>query len=208
MQANQYGRRRTSGFRVEEVRRDCVSGRFIERLEWEDTLEDPAGGELSIHRVELRQVRFRLASVDPQLEILDSPRSLRSFVEQLSICADTTVRVVEISIAPDAWLEELEDRVGKMTVTGLTAAGLTLSAATSAAVAITGTEDVRRFLTRFTGGSTVGVERVVASLAAPYVGRVELLIGGRAGIVDGDGHTIEVLRESLRTRMLRAGSAQ
>lgn len=201
MEANQYSQRRAAGFRLDEVRRGHILGRFIERLEWDDTLEDPAGGELCVHRLELRQVRFRLTSVSPHLEVLDGPRTLRGLIEQLSAFAGTSVRLVEVGVAPDLWLKELEAVFGKIVVTSITASGLVLSASASATVAIVGADEVRQFLDRFARGQSVRVERMVANLPGPQPARIELLAGGRAGVIEGSEGAIEALRDTLRARL-------
>ncbi len=204
MGAAQYSRTRRAGFQLDEVRRDFLRGRFIERLEWDEALNDPAGGEVQVRRLEVRQVRFRISAERPQLELLDPPRSLGSFVEQLSGISGQALRFSEVPVTPDAWLQALEARLGRVAVTGITAAGVVLSPSTNAAVAITGSEDVRRFLPQFARDQKLNIERIVAFLTAPVGGRIELLVGGRAGVLEGGDLIVDHLREGLRASMAMA----
>ncbi|WP_438040226.1 hypothetical protein [Sorangium sp. So ce128] len=200
----EYTRRRPTGFRVDEVRREHLAGRFIERIEWDDTVEDPAGGSLTVHRVELRQVNFRIQSATPELQIADPPRSLRSFFDHLSQCADTPVVAREVTVTPMAWLEEIEKGAGHATVLAATATGLTLSASTLATVSVVGTDDVRENLRRFTSGRNVDIERLLVQLPPPLVGRCELFPAGRAMIIDGDTRAMGLLRDALQVRVGRS----
>jgi len=199
----EYTRRRAAGFRLSEVRRDHIVGTFIERLEWDDTVEDPAGGALTIHRVEVRQVGFRLDAARPELQLSDPPRSLRGFVDKLSECFEERIVLTPITILPTQWLAELEKIAGAGTVLVLTGSGLTLSPATSASIHLDGTEDVRRYVSKLAQGKPLKVERIIVRLREPNAGRCELLAGGRAVITDGHEETIGTLRDALRNAALQ-----
>jgi hypothetical protein len=194
----EYTKRRSAGFRMADVRRDYLSGRFVERVEWEDVLEDPAGGEIKVQRVELRQVTFRLSGEGPELELQDAPRTLRSFMSALEECAGVELALTEVTAPPMAWLEELEKLTGPVVVIGLTAGGVTLSAHSSAAVSIVGTEDVRQYLAQLTGRKRAEIERLTLQLPAPYDAKCELLSSGRAVLGANVGRAVELLRKTVR----------
>jgi hypothetical protein len=197
MQGRQYGRKRAAGFMLEEVRRDYITGRFIERVEWDDDVEDPVGGTVSVHRVELRQVQFRVASSSPELEVSDSSRALKSFVEHLSEAVGVDLRLVELSVPPDAWLAQLEAQSRKVVVVSIVAGGIAASNNVLASVGLAGTEDVRRLLKRFTDGRPFSIQRLVAVISEP-AGKVELTRNGRALLSDGGSALVTLLRDSLR----------
>lgn len=203
----EYTRRRTSGFRLSEVRRDTIAGRFIEKLEWDDTVEDPAEGQIQIHRVEMKQLSFRISIASPELELFEPPRSARTFLETIDECAGEALTIAELSIEPMAWLAELEREAGRLTVLALTIGGVTLSARVSAAMRIGGTEDVRQHLAQVTGGRRYQVERVVVQLRAPYSARCELLRGGRVAVIDADERTVDLLRTTLRAALAHNAKA-
>jgi hypothetical protein len=203
MQKREYSRRRSNGFRLSDVRRDYLSGRFIERVEWDDVVEDPASGELQVHRIEFRQLAFRLFGDLPNLEIFDAPRSLRSFLSALGESAGTDAIPEQIAVAPIEWLQEIEERAGKTVVNALTASGITLSAHASAAVRIVGTEDVRQHMMQLTGKKKAFIERLSVELPPPYAAKCELLPQGRALVPHAGEPTIKLLRQTLRSAVAR-----
>jgi hypothetical protein len=77
------------------------------------------------------------------------------------------------------------------------AENITLSNNASGSVAITGRDDVRRFLRRCTDGHPSAIHRVTATLVEPS-GRVELARNGRAHLLDGPSTLVATLRDSLR----------
>lgn len=199
MQKREYSRRRSNGFRLSDVRRDYLSGRFIERVEWDDVIEDPASGEIQVHRVEFRQLSFRISAGVPNLEVHDAPRSLRSFLHEFAECVGIDVAPEQVAISPSVWLEEIENAGGRALVTALTAGGLTLSAYSSAAIRIVGTEDVRQHLAQLVGRKKAPIERLSVELPQPYGGRCDLLTEGRAIVPRGGDLAIKLLRETLRS---------
>lgn len=203
MSKSQYTKRRPVGFHLSEVRRDHIVGTFIERLEWEDTVDDPANGALTIRRIEVRKVGFRLESGGvPEVELTDSPRSLKGFVDQFSECLGERVIFSPLLTSPTEWLRELEKIAGTGTVIAIAGSGITLSAATSASLHLEGTEDVRRHLSKLTQGRQLRVERIALRLPSPHTGVCELLTNGRAVVTDGREETVGSLRSALRRAVL------
>jgi len=197
MQQRQYGRRRAVGFQVEEVRKKYIRGTFIERIEWDDTIEDPARGAFEMHRVEVRRFGFRVSSEVPHIEVIDPPRALGVFVSNISECLGCDVRLSELAVSPADWVRQIEAESGKVIVNAITTRGVPISATAMATIALSGTEDVRKFLKRFTDGARAPAERMSISYPAPSKWRVELLVGGRATVFDGDSETVQALRECL-----------
>jgi hypothetical protein len=188
---------------VETTRRDYVDGVFIERVEWDDTVDDPAGGNISVHRVELRRLRFRLSTEPPELEFLDPPRSTRSFVAALQECAGSGLVVGELPVRPTTWLGALEVVAPRVRVTGLTTGALVLSSATAAFVRVEGTHDVREDLQRFLPKHNADADRLEVSwqlTSGPA--RCELLTMARA-VIDATSpeDVVPVLRGALRAAL-------
>lgn len=198
MLSSQYISGKDKGFQLEEVRRDYVTGNYIERIEWDDFIEDPMGDKIDIHRIELRQTKFRLTNKKPELEIYDAPRTLRNFVNQLSNCVGTSIRLLETLIDPNFWLGEIEKLGYKSTVVIVNFDGLTISNNASASIIIEGSEDVRKFLEQFTENKTVRIVKIVALLSGDREGKVELLDKGRSRIIQGDEHILNIVRNALR----------
>jgi hypothetical protein len=200
MLAREYSRRRAAGFRMETTRRDYLEGSFLERIEWDDELDDAAGGHINVHRVELRRLRFRLSTDRPELEVLDPPRSARPFLTALKECAGGGLVVEEPRVRPSAWLSALEPTVIRPSVVSLTTDALVLSAGVAAFVRVEGSGEVRHELRRFLPKHEVDANRLqVAWRSSAGANRCELFSTGRAVVEEGPPEEIvPLLREALR----------
>ena len=104
------------GFVLDRVRDDYLEARFIERVEYDDTVTDPFGKELSFHRVEYRQCEFR-ASVDgPGLELIDAPRSVQAMISRLAEVTDFGLAISPLTVDTLAWARHLQRY---MNITGM-----------------------------------------------------------------------------------------
>lgn len=206
MLASQYNRRRSAGFKLDTVRRDFVSGVFLERIEWEDEVEDPAEGILLLRRVEVRQTQFRISASPRTLELLNPPRSVQPFVDHLSQCADQDVRLKDIPLTPEDWLASFQGKPNSYIVTSITTAGITLSSGTSATISISGSEDVRKYLKQFATGRTAYAERLTMTIPR-YIGtRIELQANARACVLEGGEAARAMLRGALEVAIrMRSG---
>lgn len=201
MLAREYGRRKPSGFRLEATRRDYIEGVHIERLEWDDTFEDPAVGEVTVHRVELRRVRFRLSTEGPELELVNPSRSVRSFLGALNECAGSDVVIQSVRVRPKEWLEALEPEMKRACVLTMSTEAITLNAGTAAFVRIEGTDDVRPDLKRLLPKYSPDLERLEVAWESPSgPARCELFQAAKASISVGPAEDlIPFLRRGLRS---------
>lgn len=160
----QYSEAVGVGFRLEQVGKANVSGSFIERLTYEDQIEDPFGKVLTFKRVEFRVVRFELRDRFPNLEIVDPPRSLKTFFSQLSAAMDHQLEVIDVRPPVLAWLRALEQEVGRVRVRTMKIAALSLSTSVRADLVLRGVDaDVRSEAKRLLSGR--GAETVLAEVA-------------------------------------------
>src|SRR5207244_4517213 len=100
MERASYGPKRPWGFRLEFVRDDHISGRYIERVEWIETVVDPLGESVDLPRIDFRIVAFRLATTEPSLELANPPRSCKAFFTRLAEFLDFKVAISPITIGP------------------------------------------------------------------------------------------------------------
>jgi len=209
MLTREYGRRRSAGFRVEETRRDYIRGTYLERVEWDDVLEDPATGTLKLHRLEIRRLRFRLSVDGPEIEMVNPPRSARPFLSALQECAGTGLAVMQIAVRPPMWLEVLEPEMTRPRVLAMSTEPLTLGASTAAIVRIEGTADVRADLIKLLPRDSVEANRLdVAWESRSGMARCELLAQGRALITSGSAEdVITFLRQGL-SRALKVSAVR
>jgi len=202
MLKDEYGPERNAGFRLDSASREKITGQYIERFEVTRVVEDPAGGTLSFSIVDFQLVSFRIGVAFPQLELIDPPRSTRSFIGRVSELTGFEVAIAAAEVCVFDWLEAIEKRVHRVLVSRLQCSGVTLSPRVCAAIAVQGTEDVRHHLTRLLGGKAAQVERVrIECSHLDWTARCELR---RAGVAEVDGGGEDVLLPMLRVTLNEA----
>lgn len=160
MLKQQYGREAAAGFRLEHVQSDEIAGHYIERREYTEQVEDPAGDAVELRRIEFRQVGFRIRADVPTIEVVDSARDCRLLFQRLEEFYGEEMVIRPLSVDVLAWLQHFETRAGRAQVSAARLIDLALSTSVSASVVFTGTQDVRPQLKEWRRGRTGIVERV------------------------------------------------
>lgn len=101
---------RAAGFVIDRVRQDSIEGRFFERVAYQETVRDPRGTELQFERISFNSLAFRCSASFPQLQIMDAPRSTKSFMSLLGQATAFEVAVSSLSVDLGRWIQELEAR--------------------------------------------------------------------------------------------------
>jgi hypothetical protein len=99
---------RASGFIVDRARENFIEGRFFERLSYMETVHDPRGTEFQYERVSFSVLEFRCSPEFPQLEIIDAPRSTKSFMNLLSEATSFEISVDTPKVNLELWIRELQ----------------------------------------------------------------------------------------------------
>ena len=160
MLKDEYSANRDNGFRVESVRKKSITGRYIERREILDTVDDPLGKTLTYKRVIFDIFRFHISLDFPELELIDPPRRLSRFLIRLSEFSDFNIAVSPIKINLLRFIENIEMNLSQLIVTRVYCSGITLSAKASAKFVISGTEDVRRHMKFLSKNKNMDIDRV------------------------------------------------
>lgn len=183
MLADAYSQELGWGFRIQETRRDHVLGTFFERHEWDDKVDDPVGGSMDVHRVEVSRLHFRLSSVAPQLEVLDPPRSCRFFFSRLNEYAGFTIAISPYAAALSDWLMQVETKTTRLQVVSMQSGDLSIGTQVWAKVRFDGSRDVRTAAQEFLSIDTKDAQRL-AVIWDSGTGRIrcELRDDGRASI--------------------------
>ena len=75
MRASSFTPESNDGFFVERSRDNMIEGRYIEKMSYQEVLDDPFGNKLTFDRLVYRQVMFVLFNDFPRFEMRDAPRS-------------------------------------------------------------------------------------------------------------------------------------
>lgn len=140
---DEYTDKRGVGFRIESASRSTATGLFVEKVSGEDLVRDPDGNEFRVPRLEFRQVQFQILSGSPNLELIDPPRSCKSFFARLfHLSEGLAVSPIQPDVA--AWLSSLEASLGqRVRVRSMAISDVTISTSTYADIIVTSGADVR-----------------------------------------------------------------
>jgi len=177
------------GFVIDRLRDDVVEARYVERVEYTETVLDPFGRELSFERVEFRQTHFRAAGNGVGLEVRDPPRSVQPLMNRLSEATDFEVALNAYSVDVMAWAARFQSSSGvSCVVDSLQMNALQLEEGVTAKIVIKGDRDVRQACTKLAGNRRYLLEKVQLRLEKPYAGTITLSNAGAASLALDDHH--------------------
>jgi hypothetical protein len=152
---------KSEGFVLDRTRDDYLEARFVERVEYDDTVVDPFGKELSFHRVEYRQCEFR-ASVDgPGLELVDAPRAVQATISGLAEATEFGLAIAPLSLNVLAWAGGVQRlaNVGGI-VDSIQIGAIELAPGITAKALVRGSTDVLSASNRLVDGKKHVIEKV------------------------------------------------
>ena len=132
------------GFVVERIRDHSIEARFIEKITYSEVTIDPFGNEETFQRTAYRSVNFTLSSEFPHIEIKDSPKSTKDFVNKLLELCNFSLAVTPISVNLFDWVNEFQKSIARtVIVDSIQLSDLELAEGVSAKVLLKGGRDVR-----------------------------------------------------------------
>lgn len=143
LRVKQFDGIQVEGFVLDRVRDDFIDARFVEKIEYDETVTDPFGVEASFHRVEYRKCEFKAMQEGPGLEIVDAPRSVQTMVSRLAEATDFALAISPLSVDVLAWAAAIQSRLNVVgDVDSLQVGSLELSQGVQAKVIVKGYGDV------------------------------------------------------------------
>jgi hypothetical protein len=203
LKARPFGSDVSHGFVIDRVRDDLLEGRYVERVEYTETVTDPFGVELSFERIEFRQSSFRATVFGAGLEVRDPPRSLQPLMNRLSEATDFEVVITPHIVDVLAWAAQFQGSSGlSAVVDSLHMTALQVEKGITAKVVFKGDRDVREASTLLAGKRPFSLERIQLRLPKPYFGTVILSSAAAATLNVDDPN--DVLLENLRGDLVDA----
>ncbi|MYM96402.1 hypothetical protein [Duganella vulcania] len=189
------------GFVVDRVRDESLEGRYIERIEYKETVTDPFGVELSFERVEFKKSEFRISISRPGLEIREAPRSFQGLMNQLSEVVDFKVSIASESVSVLEWADKIQYLAKRpIIIDSIQINSLSLKEGVSAKIIVKGEKDVRVACDALTKGRHYLLEKVQLR----FVDNISngFIILGSSGsanleIDDSSGELLKIVREGL-----------
>lgn len=188
-----------SGFIIDRIRNTSVEGRFIERVDFNENFVDPIGRELRSERVEFYQTQFIASSSGLGLEIIDSNKGTRFFVNQISKICDDKIALSSLFIDPIAWGQEFQKRLdAKLIADSMQISNLMVLNGVKAKVVLTGAIDVRDAAGDLSNGKPYRIEKLRLSTAdKPKLGVVLSSTGTAATFGKGSEILVASVRDAL-----------
>jgi hypothetical protein len=189
------------GFLLDEVHNDVVSGRFIEKVSYVETIEDPFGQKFEIDRIAFKQTHFHIQESFPQIELSEPPRGIQTFISKLMEVSGFSLTIGSMSVDVSRWVERVEDELSRRVIVNMMQIKQEMSADVQGTLCLAGPSyaDVRRFAKEYLEDRRHQVERVRISLDVGN-GRsawVELRASGAARSDIDDENLRRALRSAL-----------
>ncbi|MDP1530955.1 MAG: hypothetical protein Q8M05_16380 [Rhodoferax sp.] len=188
------------GFVIERIRDSSIEAHFIEKLTYQETMTDPFGREEVIDRVSYRDVDFTLFADFPNIEIRNSQRSTKEFVNKLLELCNFSLTVTPVSVNLLDWITAIQGQIQeKLLVDSLQISGLELEEGVSAKVLLKGDRDVREALQHLSVRKKFTLEKVQVKMSMGHqTVPVHLANSGSVKIpVDYFNDLVPILRNTL-----------
>lgn len=148
----------SQGFLVDRVREDYLEARFIEKLSFDETIKDPFGNDIAMHRTGYRQVPFTLYR--DELELRNATRVTNAFFSALQTITDFTIAITPLHAPVLQWIEQLQELVNAtLVVERVQVSHVPVAPDILATILLRGSADVRDTLTTMTGQHTAVVDK-------------------------------------------------
>lgn len=169
------------GFVLDRVRDDFLDARFVEKIEYDDTVTDPFGVDAIFHRVEYRSCEFKAAVTGPGLELVDAPRSVQTMISRLAEVNDFSLAISPLSVNVLDWASEVQQRLNAVgVVDSLQLGAMELASNIQAKAVIKGSVDVLGATQALVSGKKHVVEKVQIRFMRPKRFTVLLTNNGAA----------------------------
>lgn len=190
---------KVEGFVLDRVRDDFIDARFVEKIEYEDTVTDPFGVESSYHRIEYRKCEFKAMINAPGLELVDAPRGVQTLISRLAEVTDFTLSISPLSIDVLVWATTVQQRLNVAgVVDSLQVGAIELSKGVQAKVVVKGQGDVLVATKAMVSGKQHIIEKVQIRFSGPK--RLTLLLT-KSGVARFDQEPSEELLSIVRASL-------
>lgn len=200
MKAQAFKRDSFDGFVIERVRDTFIEARYIEKLNYQETITDPFGVEQMYDRVAYRSVSFSLFSDYPQIELYDANRSTKEFINKLIEMYNFSLAVVPLSVKVLEWIDNFQKLTKqKVLVDSIQISGLQLEPGVVAKILLKGDYDVRGALRAIAEQRNFSLDRVqMRYTSGSGIIPVQLASSGTISVPDyHKNEVLPLLRESL-----------
>lgn len=143
MKKYQYTDSSGSGFLLSASTATKLVGKYIEKVILKNVVEDPFGGISEVESINYYTCQFNWSAESHFMYISEPPRSLRKFSNKLHGMTGLGLVLSELNVAPERWLEHLEDEADNVRILQISSYGIRTSMNSTAKITVSGSDDVR-----------------------------------------------------------------
>ena len=181
LQSKAFDGEQTEGFVLDRVREDYIEARFVEKVEYDDTVVDPFGVETSYRRIEYRKCEFKAMLQGPGLELVDAPRGVQTMVSRLAEATDFALAISPITVNVLTWAANIQRQLNTVGVIDTLQVGsVELAPGVHAKAVIKGSTDILSATETLIHGKKHVIEKAQIRFAGPRSVAVLLTSGGAA----------------------------
>lgn len=155
-----YGKANRVGFSIENVRSDLISGRFIERTEFTEVIQDPFGVEVKIDRVRFDTTDFTIYTDIQVIECHNPGRNLKGLLNEIAKASNYDVVINRVEIPLREFAVSLESEIPQLAITKAIADDIVLSDGVLGQLQAAGEADIRGPLQSFLGKRKFELNRI------------------------------------------------
>jgi hypothetical protein len=190
-QASIYGKTVSRGFRLESVRSDRIEGIFIERREYEETLIDPLGDDIRIHRVAFEHLPFTINATSGLLRVTNPGKLVPVLTELIASALDYSVAITAVELDPLSWLKSISSAQDTVVLTALKSFPISLSNSISGVVKLSGEGEMIKELSALLGSNKFKISNLTVRLIRGSLDcKFELRSSGVAVVHKGSAHEV------------------
>lgn len=205
LKANGFDDGKTDGFVLDRARDDFLEARFIERVEYDDTIVDPFGKEISFHRIDYKQCEFRATVDGPGLELVNAPRAVQATISGLAEASEFGLAIGPLNLNVLAWAKGIQRLMNDGGIVDTVQIGaIELAPGITAKALIRGATDVLAVSNRFVDGKKHEIEKVQLKIPGSRRTTIMLASNGTARIdSDVPSDTVVSIRAALQELLRR-----
>lgn len=144
----QYGEEKQYGFILTAIKENLISGKFVEKQVKVEKTIDPFGNETDLEKIIYQITKFVISDGKIGLELIDPPRGIGKFLEEVRKITGLGFFVSEVNVDPIEWLCLIENSI-KCDVISINASGIKANENGIAKVNISGINDIREDFNNF-----------------------------------------------------------
>lgn len=190
LQMKRYDNSSVFGFVIDRVRDSCLEARYIEKIDFTETIVNPFGEEILVPRVEFIQCEFRVSTKVEEigLELINQPKSTQGLISNLIEACSFKLAIAPVKVDVIAWAKSF-NKLSSITtiVDSLQIGGIQMSEGIKAKTIIKGNRDVIETAISSLQGKKYEIEKLQLRIVSNvFLGKILLTNTGSMKIESND----------------------